>query len=163
MGAGAMIPARIRSGIRRSVPGASVVAVVGSVVQWWDGNSEAPLRLVALPSTVSRGGGRPMRGRPDAPCGVARRGDEPLPAPNARQMEEIEVTVALFDANREVELIDWEVIDPSGFLRDGRQPQGIYVHFLYRRADDEDPEPLPGHEVTVFGEDGSVLDSQDVG
>jgi hypothetical protein len=50
--------ARIKDGVRRSVPGASVGALVGSVVQWRDGNSEAPLRLVRAIYRESRGGVR---------------------------------------------------------------------------------------------------------
>jgi hypothetical protein len=36
-----------------------------------------------------------------------------LPSPSARQLEEIQVTVAVFDANPEVRLLDWHVIDPA--------------------------------------------------
>lgn len=55
---GAKTSARVKNGIRRSVPGASVGALVGSVVQWRDGNSEAPLRLVRAIYRESRGGVR---------------------------------------------------------------------------------------------------------
>jgi hypothetical protein len=103
-----------------------------------------------------------MSGRRDAPCGVARQGEEPLPAPNARQMEEIEVTVALFGANPEVELLTWQVIDPAEFLREGQEADGIYIEFRYRAHDEEHCLP-PGREVTVFGGDGTVLDSHDFG
>jgi hypothetical protein len=85
-----------------------------------------------------------------------------LSGPNSRQAEEIERTVALFDQNPEVELLTWAVIDPAGFLREGRRADGIHIEFLYR-AHDEEPGLRPGREVTVFGEDGSVLDSQDFG
>jgi hypothetical protein len=85
-----------------------------------------------------------------------------LPAPNSRQAEEIEVTVALFADNPEVELLTWRVIDPISLLREGEQAGGIYVEFLYRHVDG-DPHPLPGREVTVFGDDGTVLDSHDFG
>jgi hypothetical protein len=54
----AKTPVGIKSGIRRSVPGASVGAVVGSVLQWWDGNSESPLRLVRAIYRETRGGVR---------------------------------------------------------------------------------------------------------
>jgi hypothetical protein len=77
-------------------------------------------------------------------------------------MEEIEVTVGLFDANPEVELLDWQVIHPGEFLREGRQADGIYIKFRYR-AHDEEPCLPPGREVTVFGGDGTVLDSHDFG
>lgn len=85
-----------------------------------------------------------------------------LSAPNARQTVEIEVTVGLFDANPEVELLTWQVTDPAGFLREGQEADGIYVEFLYRGHDDE-PDLGPRREVTVFGEDGTVLDSHDFG
>ncbi len=85
-----------------------------------------------------------------------------LPAPNARQAEEIEVTVTLFAANPEVELLGWQVIDPAEFLRPGQKADGIYVEFQYRRPGEE-PGMCPGREVTVFAEDGAVLDSQDFG
>ena len=81
---------------------------------------------------------------------------------NARQAEEIEVTVALFAHNPEVELLTWRVIDPTSFLREDRQADGVYVEFLYRRIG-ADPDPCPGREVTVFDEDGTVLDSHDFG
>jgi hypothetical protein len=72
------------------------------------------------------------------------------------------VTVALFADNPEVELLTWRVIDPTSLLRGGRQADGIYVEFLYRHVD-ADPDPWPGSEVTVFGDDGTVLDSHDFG
>ncbi len=85
-----------------------------------------------------------------------------LPEPNARQAEEIEVTVALFAANPEVELLGWQVIDPTSFLRGVEQADGIYVEFLYRRVG-ADPDSWPGREVTIFAGDGAVLDSHDFG
>jgi hypothetical protein len=85
-----------------------------------------------------------------------------LPAPNARQAEEIDVTVALFAANPEVELLGWQVIDPAEFLRPGQKADGIYIEFQYRALGDQ-PGMRPGREVTVFAEDGAVLDSQDFG
>lgn len=100
------------------------------------------------------GGGTTLHGQ--AGAGPA------LPAPDARQTQEIEVTVRLFDADPEVELLTWQVIDPAAFLREGQEADGIYVEFLYR-ALDEDPDFRPGREVTVFGDDGTVLDSQDFG
>ena len=85
-----------------------------------------------------------------------------LPVPNARQTEEIEVTVALFADSPEVDLLTWRAIDPAEFLWPGAKPDGIYVEFLYRRIG-EDPDSWPGREVTVFGDDGAVLDSHDFG
>lgn len=85
-----------------------------------------------------------------------------LPAPNARQMEEIEVTLALFEANAEVKLLTWHVIDPAQFLREGQEADGIYIEFLCRDYRNS-PDRPPGREVTVFGEDGTVLDSHDFG
>jgi hypothetical protein len=85
-----------------------------------------------------------------------------LPEPNSRQAEEIEVTVALFAANPEVELLRWQVIDPAEFLRSGQKAAGVYIEFRYRPLGDE-PGMRPGREVTVFAEDGAVLDSQDFG
>ena len=87
----------------------------------------------------------------------------PLPArPNPAQRAAVEETVAIYEANPEVALLEWRVIDPAEFLREGQRPGGIYIEFLYR-AHAEDPDLRPGREVTVFGEDGSVLDSQDFG
>jgi hypothetical protein len=149
---GAKTSARIRNGIRRSVPGASLGAVFGSVMQWRDGNSEAPLRLVRAIYREGR----------DARCPAAPRGTGDFPVPNARQKVEIERTVAIFAADHRVELLTWQVIDPPGYLRQGRQADGIYVEFRYR-AHDDGPGLRPGREVTVFGEDGTVLDSQDFG
>jgi hypothetical protein len=85
-----------------------------------------------------------------------------LPAPNARQAEEIEGTVALFGSNPEVELLTWRVIDPMQFLREGEKADGIHVEFIHRARHD-DPDLRPGREVTVFGQDGVVLDSHDFG
>jgi hypothetical protein len=86
----------------------------------------------------------------------------PLLVPSAAQRGAIEETVAVFSANPEVELLGWQVIDPAEFLREGQKADGIYIEFRYR-AHDEDPGLRPGREVTVFGEDGTVLDSQDFG
>lgn len=85
-----------------------------------------------------------------------------LPVPNARQAEEIEATEALFASNPDVELLRWTVIDPAEFLREGQTAGGIYIEFQYRALGDE-PGERPGREVTVFAEDGAVLDSQDFG
>ncbi|MFT3863987.1 MAG: hypothetical protein QM729_06920 [Solirubrobacterales bacterium] len=52
--------------------------------------------------------------------------------------------------------------DPAEFLREGQEADEIYVEFLYRDRKNS-PDRPPGREVTVFGEDGSVLDSHDFG
>ncbi len=86
----------------------------------------------------------------------------PLPAPNAAQSVAIEETVAIYEANPEVALLEWRAIDPAEFLREGQRPDRIYIEFLYRDHLNS-PDRPPGREVTVFAPDGSVLDSQDFG
>jgi hypothetical protein len=87
------------------------------------------------------------------------------PSPSADQQVAIHRAIANFEANPEVELLGWQVIDPAEFLREGEEADGIYVEFRYRHVE-EDPALsllLPGREVIVLAAVGSVLDSQDFG
>lgn len=66
-----------------------------------------------------------------------------------------------YAANSEVESIGLRVLE-NGDEFDGFPDRSLIVEFTYR-GDGDDPAGRPGREVTVFGADGKILDSQDFG
>lgn len=86
-------------------------------------------------------------------------------AGNAAQRIAIDATVAVFEANADVVLESWQVIDGTEFHDGEPAPAGrLYVEFRYRdphRADEL--QYRPGREVHVYSTRGQVLESQDFG
>ncbi len=85
--------------------------------------------------------------------------------PNSVQRRAIEASVANFEADADVVLQGWQVIDGSEF-HDGEPAPAdrLYVEFRYldpHLADDL--QHRPGREVHVYATDGEVLDCHDFG
>lgn len=91
-----------------------------------------------------------------------------LSEPNAAQKKCIEETVVAFADHKEVDLIQWRVIDGGEFAGDdGFDPRAdlrsqLFVEFSYRYISEE-KDGRSGREVHIIAEDGSVFDAQDFG
>lgn len=88
------------------------------------------------------------------------------PPLNAQQRAAVDAAIATFEANAEVVLQGWEVIDGAEFHDGNPAPADrVYVEFRYLdpHRGEEGGGHRPGREVHVYSTEGKVLECQDFG